>query len=123
MYTRIILLPAEAHTNGNKTIMEAGMDAQQRLDALDAKMIALFERRMAVVKKQAQELSMQEIKSSAGRRAAEASCKVVRYACDIDDRIHRRVYQSAALCGRTPPKDAYKSKHGRKSADCSFNWR
>jgi len=115
VYTRIILLPVEAHTNGNKTIMEAGMDAQQRLDALDAKMIALFERRMAVVKKQAQELSMQEIKKQRRRRAAEASCKAVRYACDIDVIAYTEEFINLLLCAAERwQKTLIRAKHGRK---------
>ena len=60
------------------------MDRQRRLDAMDERIIALFERRMAIVKKQADEINSRQLKKQRRHRGAQAADKTVRHACDVD---------------------------------------
>lgn len=54
---------------------------QDKLDALDGKIIALFERRMAMVKA-ASANDKRQLAEQRKRRGAHAADKTVRYACD-----------------------------------------
>lgn len=60
------------------------MKLQRRLDAADARMVALFERRMALVRQAAAAGSKRALRKQRRRRGAEAVAKTVRHACDIE---------------------------------------
>lgn len=59
------------------------MDDKQRIDALDKKIVALFEQRIAIAEKAADSLGKRELRRLARRMGAEAADKAVSYACDV----------------------------------------
>lgn len=57
--------------------------AAQKLDALDAKIVALFEQRMAIVEKAAAGITKRELRREARQMGAAAVEKATSYACDV----------------------------------------
>lgn len=68
--------------NGSK---EYGMDEKvvQRLDALDAKIVTLFEQRMAIVEKASADITKRELRREARKMGAQAVEKATSHACDV----------------------------------------
>jgi hypothetical protein len=62
-----------------------GMDVKvaQKLDILDAKIIALFEQRMAIVEKAAADITKRELRREARQMGEIAVEKATSYACDV----------------------------------------
>lgn len=59
-----------------------GMGIKRRIDAVDGKIIALFEKRMLLVKKAAAGMDKFDIREEKRRQSFETADKTVRYACD-----------------------------------------
>jgi chorismate mutase len=55
----------------------------QRLDTLDAKIVALFEQRMAIVEKAAADMTKRELRREARQMGRIAVEKATSYACDV----------------------------------------
>lgn len=55
----------------------------QRLDMLDKRIVALFERRMAVAEKAMADMSKRELRREAKQMGAQAVEKATSYACDL----------------------------------------
>ena len=63
--------------------MEMDEKVAQRLDTLDAKIVALFEQRMAIVEKAAAGLTKRELRREARQMGDVAVKKATSYACDV----------------------------------------
>ena len=70
----------------------------QRLDALDQKIVALFERRMAVAEKAMAEMTKRELKREAKGMGAQAVEKATSYACDISNIAYTEELIKLMLC-------------------------
>lgn len=55
----------------------------QRLDTLDAKIVALFEQRMAIVEKAAAQITKRELRREARQKGDVAVEKATSFACDV----------------------------------------
>lgn len=60
------------------------MDIKRSIDAVDAKIIALFEKRMLLVKRAAAGKDKFDLREERKRQIFDAADKTVRYACDVD---------------------------------------
>ena len=69
----------------NKAAKEYGMDEKvtQKLDALDARIVALFEQRMAIVEKAAADMTKRELRRERKQMGRVAVEKSTSYACDL----------------------------------------
>lgn len=74
------------------------MDYQRRLDAADAKIVALFEQRMALVKKAAANKDKYDIKQERRQRRTIATDKAVRHACDVESIGYTEALLRLMLC-------------------------
>ncbi len=70
----------------------------QRLDALDQKIVALFEQRMAVAEKAMADMTKRELRREAKAMGAQAADKATSYACDISNIAYTEELIKLMLC-------------------------
>ncbi len=70
----------------------------QRLDMLDQKIVALFERRMAVAEKAMADMTKRELKREAKQMGAQAAEKATSYACDLSNIAYTEELIKLMLC-------------------------
>ncbi len=70
----------------------------QRLDALDQKIVALFEQRMAVAEKAMAGMTKRELRREAKAMGAQAADKATSYACDISNIAYTEELIKLMLC-------------------------
>ena len=83
----------------------------RRLDAADAKIIALFEQRMALVKKAAANKDKYDLKQEKKQRRNTATDKAVRHACDVETIGYTESLLRLMLCAA----ESYQRRLLRKS--------
>lgn len=70
----------------------------QRLDMLDSRIVALFEKRMAVAEKAMAEMSKRELRREAKQMGAQAAEKATSYACDLSNIAYTEELIKLMLC-------------------------
>ncbi len=71
---------------------------ERKLDALDFKIVALFEQRMMIAEKAAKDMTKRELKAQTRRVGEQASDKATRFACDVTTIAYTEELIKLMLC-------------------------
>ncbi|MFA5676221.1 MAG: hypothetical protein WDA65_06815 [Christensenellales bacterium] len=92
------------------------MDIKRRIDKAAGKIIALFEKRMTLVKKEAAGTDKFDLKEERQRLSFDAADKTVRYACDVQTIAYTEELVKLLLrCAVRYKKKLIKQKSGGKT--------